>query len=188
MIKTQEPTPQTTVQDHVRLEVTDEHVIWETVGKEAASESDTVSNAQKWLFYAVGVIGLGIILFFHTAFFGTNWISLAIMGTGLPMLLIAAVLAKKLFLGNMAPQQKWVLTQHQLEHHFQNRLGHTTTHTYAKDNIRQIGFFPDRIVIRLKQSQRGFSTHVMSPPVSFSVALREQLMEAVQHRGYPTEC
>ena len=76
-----------------------------------------------------------------------------------------------------------MLTPTLLQHSFTALGGREITHTYATENIKTMAFFPNRVVLRLHKAQRGFTTHIMSPPVSFSPALREQLAQAVKQQG-----
>lgn len=181
------PTHQESASSHttgaVTLAISDTSTRWEVTAKEKNPETPAISNFQKGLLFVIALVAVGVVIFFHTAFFGSNWLSFAIVLTGLPALAIAAIPLKKLFLGNMSKKQKWVLTPTLLQHTFTALGGREITHTYATENIKVMAFFPDRIVLRLHKAQRGFTTHIMSPPVSFSPALREQLAQAVQQQG-----
>lgn len=179
-------THQTSDTDIVFKEDKDQ-VSWELVKAEARPEASAISKLKKGLFYSILLFALLVAIFFHIAFFGSNWISLGIVFTGLPAFAVVAIFVTRRFWGNMSDRQSWTLSEAALTHRFGAWGGKTTVHTYPIENIENIAFFPDRIILKLKRSQRGLSTHVMNPPAFFSPELRQKLATAAKARGLKAE-
>ena len=163
------------------------YLSWEVNGRDERPEDEAMSNFQKGLTFLIFCLAGGAGLFFHGAFFGFNWISLVIVLTGLPTLGLLAALVKVRILGNMSAEQTWILDDDELKHIYTSWRGSTVERSYARTNLKFISVYPDRIMLHLKRSRGGFSTHVMSPPVSFSQACRDRLATALNARGVATE-